>query len=100
MASGWRIDRIRKTKENNQHRLEVIMGNKQFYHIQWKNNFSGEQGYVGSVRKAKGYFINSWTVEDAKNYRSVSAAEKDLAVLEELGETRNNTMTIVSEPVV
>ncbi|MBR3244913.1 MAG: hypothetical protein IKF90_19860 [Parasporobacterium sp.] len=74
------------------------MANKQNYHIQWKNNFSGEEGYVGSVRKSKGYFVNSWTLEDAKIYRSVSAAEKDLVILEELGETKNNTMTIVAEP--
>ena len=54
------------------------------YHIQWRNNFSGEEGYVGSVRKSKGYFVNSWTLEDAKSYRSVAAAEKDLVILEEL----------------
>ena len=38
--------------------------------IKWTNKFSGETGYVGSISKAKGYFINAATAEEARIFRT------------------------------
>ena len=58
--------------------------------LKWKNRFSGEEGYVASVSKAKGYFINTFDKAEAKKYASEAAAQKDLVTLEALGEFVNN----------
>ncbi|MBR3761660.1 MAG: hypothetical protein IKK59_02845 [Lachnospiraceae bacterium] len=58
--------------------------------LKWRNKFSGEEGYVASVSKAKGYFINTFDKAEAKKYASEAAAQKDLATLEALGEFVNN----------
>ena len=62
--------------------------------IKWINKLSKEEGYVGGIRKVKGYFINSWELEGAKKYRSISMAEKDLAILCEIGEDEKNWFVI------
>ena len=58
--------------------------------LKWKNKFSGEEGYVASVSKAKWYFINTFDKAEAKKYASEASAQKDLATLEALGEFVNN----------
>lgn len=58
--------------------------------LKWRNKFSGEEGYVASVSKAKGYFINTFDKAEAKKYASEAAAQKDLVTLEALGEFVNN----------
>ncbi len=58
--------------------------------LKWRNKFSGEEGYVASVSKAKGYFVNTFDKAEAKKYASEAAAQKDLATLEALGEFVNN----------
>ena len=56
----------------------------------WKNRFSGEQGYVKSVSRKKGYFENTFDAKEAKSYMAQSVADKDLEFMEEIGETANN----------
>ncbi len=58
--------------------------------LKWRNKFSGEEGYVASVSKAKGYFINTFDKAEAKKYANETGAQKDLATLEALGEFENN----------
>ena len=58
--------------------------------LKWKNKSSAEEGYVASVSKAKGYFINTFDKAEAKKYASEASAQKDLATLEALGEFVNN----------
>jgi hypothetical protein len=58
--------------------------------LKWKNKLSAEEGYVASVSKAKGYFINTFDKAEAKKYASEAATKKDLTILKELGELENN----------
>ena len=64
------------------------------YNLKWENIYSGETGYVCKVLKSKGYFVNTYAKEDAKKYVSRSAAQKDIEVLEDLGEAENNNFFI------
>lgn len=64
------------------------------YNLKWTNIYSNETGYVGSVSKKKGYFVNASAKADAKTYISAKTAEKDIALLEELGEAENNHFEI------
>ena len=63
-------------------------------HIMWTNKFSGETGFVGKVSKKDGCFYNA-AREDAKSYASDKAAAKDIEILEEVGEAKNNNFEIV-----
>lgn len=58
--------------------------------LAWRNKFSGEEGYVKSVSKAKGYFINTFDSKDAKGYRSENMINTDLNILANIGELVNN----------
>lgn len=58
--------------------------------LKWRNKFSGEEGYVASVSKAKGYFINTFDKAEAKKYANETSVQKDLATLEAIGESENN----------
>lgn len=60
------------------------------YNLKWTNIYSNETGYVGSVSKKKGYFINATEKADAKTYASEKTAQKEIDLLAELGEARNN----------
>ncbi|MDO4198271.1 MAG: hypothetical protein Q4D13_04730 [Erysipelotrichaceae bacterium] len=61
--------------------------------IKWENKYSLETGYVGKVSKAKGYFENA-DKEGAKSYASMKTVEKDLAILNEIGEADNNNFYV------
>lgn len=63
--------------------------------IQWTNKFSGETGYVASISKAKGYFINAETVEGARSFRSDKEVATAIQTLVELGEAENNLFEAV-----
>ena len=63
--------------------------------IQWTNRFSNEQGYVKSVKKADGHFINTYDVAQAKAYKRDCDVVKCVATLEEIGEAVNNSFEIV-----
>ena len=64
------------------------------YNLKWTNIYSNEIGYVGSVSKKKGYFINAPEKSDAKTYATEKAAEKEIVLLTELGEAVNNRFEI------
>ena len=57
--------------------------------IKWTNKFSGETGYVGSISKAKGYFINAAPAEEARSFRSDKEVAPAIQTLIELGEAEN-----------
>ena len=65
-------------------------------HIMWKNTYSQETGFVGKVSKKEGHFINA-DKEHAKSYANDKTAEKEIALLEEMGEGKgkNNIFEIV-----
>ena len=58
--------------------------------ITWKNKFSGETGYVKSVSKKKGYFENTFDVNEAKVYKSAKTIAKDMDAIKSFGELENN----------
>lgn len=58
--------------------------------LKWRNKFSGEEGYVKTVSKTRGYFINVYEREEAKKYTNQKQMENDLSILEAIGETENN----------
>ena len=63
--------------------------------LKWTNRISGESGYVQSVLKSKGHFVNTWDIETAKVYKSENMLNKDHAALEEIGETKDNYFVAV-----
>lgn len=65
------------------------------YNIQWTNKFSKEIGYVGKVMYKKGHFVNAEVQVDAKKYKTISDAEKDIVRLNEIGEGDNNHFDVV-----
>jgi hypothetical protein len=58
--------------------------------LTWKNRLSGETGYVKTVSKKNGYFINTFNAVEAKSYRSNNDVMKDLEFLREIGEFDRN----------
>lgn len=58
--------------------------------ISWENKFSGEKGYVKSVSKKKGYFENTFDVNEAKVYKSAKTIAKDMDAIKSFGELDNN----------
>lgn len=58
--------------------------------LTWRNRFSGETGYVKSISKTEGHFVNTNDVHKAKKYKSDAGAKQALRILNELGETQNN----------
>lgn len=65
---------------------------KQAVVLKWRNKFSGEEGYVRSVRPSYDMFINTFNKGEAKIYPCEGSAQyvKDLNTLERIGETVNN----------
>lgn len=64
--------------------------------LKWRNKFSGEEGFVKSVSKANGYFINTWDARYAKVYKGEKTLAKDLETLNMIGETKNNDFFTVA----
>lgn len=64
------------------------------YHLKWTNIYSGEVGYVGKVSQKAGHFFNA-DKDGAKSYNSVKMAERDIKILEQLGEAENNRFKVV-----
>jgi len=63
--------------------------------IKWINKFSNEEGYLKSVKKADGHFVNTFDVEDAKTFARQSDITKTMKVLEEIGECENNDFEVI-----
>ncbi|MBQ8625462.1 MAG: hypothetical protein IJ419_04775 [Agathobacter sp.] len=66
-----------------------------FKYIQWRNIYSGEEGYVQMIRKTQKCFINTTDKQNAHKYRSETDARDAVSVLIEIGEGRNNIFMIV-----
>jgi hypothetical protein len=58
--------------------------------LAWRNKLSGETGYVKTVSKKNGYFINTFDAAEAKSYRSNNEIMKDLELLKQFGEFDRN----------
>lgn len=58
--------------------------------LKWINKFSNEQGYLKSVKKADGHFVNTNVKEEAKTFSRQCDVTRTLKVLEEIGECENN----------
>jgi hypothetical protein len=65
------------------------------FNLKWRNKFSGEEGYVASVKKTKGHFVNTFDQADAKRYQFEKSVKNDIALLVEMGEGENNDFEIV-----
>lgn len=63
--------------------------------IKWTNKFSGEQGYVQSVVKAEGHFVNTYDAAEAKVYKRQSDVTRALNTLAEIGEGENNNFEVL-----
>ena len=62
--------------------------------IRWTNKLSQESGYVKTISKAKGYFINTYDKAEARKFRSEKEAQNAFVTLTEMGEAENNYFTI------
>ena len=63
--------------------------------LKWTNKYSNEQGYVKSVKKADGHFVNTNDASEAKTFARNADGTKALKVLEEIGECENNNFEAV-----
>ncbi len=60
------------------------------YNLKWKNKFSGEEGYVAKIQKAKGYFENTFDQSAARTFKTQKDCDKVIQTLGEIGETEQN----------
>jgi len=63
--------------------------------IKWTNIMSGEQGYVESVSAKEKHFVNTFDKDNAKIYKTASAAKTAIKNLISYGEGEANTFEIV-----
>lgn len=61
----------------------------------WENKWSGERGYVKVIRESKGYFENTFDVNEARKFKSDNECAQAIALLEKLGETQNNNFYVI-----
>ena len=64
--------------------------------LKWRNKFSGEEGFVKSVSKTSGHFINTFDINEAKHYNRDKQLTNDQNNLELIGETVNNDFFVVN----
>lgn len=64
--------------------------------IKWTNRNSGEVGYVESISNKEKHFVNTFDIEKAKRYKSVSVAKRMISSLESFGEADMNDFEIIS----
>lgn len=63
--------------------------------IKWTNTYSHESGYVKYIVYQKRYFVNTFDVNEAKQFVSVESAKKAINTLIEYGEGDLNVFEIV-----
>lgn len=63
--------------------------------IKWINKFSGEQGFVKSIKASKGHFESTYEEVEARSFRSDKEAQKAIEQLVAIGEAENNNFEIV-----
>ena len=64
--------------------------------IKWENKFSAETGLVKKINKNKGYFENTYSVDEAKCFKTKKGAENAIETLKDLKDAENNTYCIVT----
>ena len=62
--------------------------------IKWTNRFSQETGYVKSISKKAGHFVNTYEETEAKTYARQTTAEKAVRDLIDIGEAENNYFAV------
>ena len=65
--------------------------------IRWTNKYSQEQGYVQSIVKAEGHFVNTYDAAEAKTYKRQCDVTRALNVLNAIGECENNNFEIIEQ---
>ncbi|MBQ4307228.1 MAG: hypothetical protein II759_01465 [Lachnospiraceae bacterium] len=63
--------------------------------LKWTNKFSQESGYVKSVSRKEGHFVNTYDEADARKFLNLTIAENTIKELEAMGEGENNVFEIV-----
>lgn len=63
--------------------------------IKWTNKFSGEQGFVKSIKASKGHFESTYEKTEARSFRSDKEAQKAIEQLIAIGEGENNSFEVV-----
>ncbi len=62
--------------------------------IKWTNRYSGETGYVASVSRKEGHFINTYDRSEAKDY-SPKSVDRIISELLSFGEGEDNVFEAV-----
>ena len=65
--------------------------------IKWTNKYSQEQGFVQSIVKAEGHFVNTYDAAEAKVYKRQCDVTKALNVLNSIGESENNNFEVIEQ---
>ena len=63
--------------------------------IKVTNKYSNEEGYVQSVSKTEGHFVNTFEIAEAKTFKRECDVARALNTLEAIGECENNDFEIV-----
>lgn len=63
--------------------------------IKWTNKYSNESGFLKSVKKADGHFVNTFDVAEAKTFARQCDIVRTMNVLESIGECENNDFEVV-----
>ena len=63
--------------------------------IKWTNKVSNESGYVKNVKKADGYFENTYEAAEAKQFSRQCDVTRTMNTLAAIGETENNVFEAV-----
>jgi len=63
--------------------------------IKWVNKWSGETGYVKSIKPKQGHFVNTFEQTEAKKYKDEAVLNRALDVLIAIGEGDNNYFEVV-----
>ncbi len=64
--------------------------------IKWVNKWSGETGFVKSIQRKKGHFVNTFDQAEAKKYKDEDSINQALDVLITIGEGENNFFEVVA----
>lgn len=64
--------------------------------IMWRNKFSGETGYVKSIKPKAGHFVNTYEQSEAKKYKDENSVNRALDVLVAIGEGNNNYFEVIA----
>ena len=63
--------------------------------IKWRNKYSGEEGFVKTVRSNDRCFENTFNYNEARRYASASVAKGIITKLVSYGEAETNDFFIV-----